>query len=153
MNFWQTNSVWICHRVDIYLWCNKTLTCEFHFNITFRNRSDILHENCMYLNQQSIMFSINGYIFNPITQNKGKERENSYQKFKRSRWTGTRKHTVTKSKYLNHINCFTAKWPSSGFWTQSKKKIKTYKGCFLMNNFTFGNVYYLSWRCLWYCLV
>ena len=35
------------------------------------------------------------------TQNKGKESENSYQKLKRSRWTGTRKHTVTKSKYFD----------------------------------------------------
>ena len=28
-----------------------------------------------------------------LTQNKGKENENSYQKLKRSRWTGTRTHT------------------------------------------------------------
>ena len=28
-----------------------------------------------------------------ITQNKGKESENSYQKLKRSQWTGTRTHT------------------------------------------------------------
>ena len=36
-----------------------------------------------------------------ILQNKGKESENSYQKLKRSLWTGTRKHTVTKSKYFD----------------------------------------------------
>ena len=36
-----------------------------------------------------------------ITQNKAKESENSYQKLKRSRWTGTRKHKVTKLKYFD----------------------------------------------------
>ena len=39
--------------------------------------------------------------FYAIIQNKGKESENSYKKLKRSRWTGTRKHTVTKSKYFD----------------------------------------------------
>ena len=38
---------------------------------------------------------------NNITQNKGKENGNSYQKLKRSRWTDIRKHTVTKLKYFN----------------------------------------------------
>jgi len=36
-----------------------------------------------------------------FTQNKGKESENSYQKLKRSQWTGTQKHTVTKLKYFD----------------------------------------------------
>ena len=36
-----------------------------------------------------------------ISQNKGKESENSYQKLKRSQQTGTRKHTETKSKYFD----------------------------------------------------
>ena len=36
-----------------------------------------------------------------ITQNKRKESENSYQRLKRSRWTGSRKHTVRKSKYFD----------------------------------------------------
>ena len=29
------------------------------------------------------------------------ESENSYQKLKRSRWTGTQTHTETKSKYFD----------------------------------------------------
>ena len=36
-----------------------------------------------------------------ITQNKGKESENSYQKLKSSQWRGTGNHTVTKSKYFD----------------------------------------------------
>ena len=36
-----------------------------------------------------------------ITQNKGKESENSYRKLKSSRWKGTRTHTETKSKYFD----------------------------------------------------
>ena len=37
-----------------------------------------------------------------ITQNKGKESENSYQKLKRSRWTGTR--TCTRKQNQNISN-------------------------------------------------
>ena len=42
-----------------------------------------------------------------ITQNKGKESENSCRKLKRSRWTGirTNTHTETKSKYFDGHDC------------------------------------------------
>ena len=35
-----------------------------------------------------------------ITQNKGKESENSYQKLERSRWTGTRTHTRKQNQNI-----------------------------------------------------
>ena len=39
--------------------------------------------------------------YHQLTQNKGKESKNSYQKLKRIRWTGTRTHMETKSKYFD----------------------------------------------------
>ena len=39
-----------------------------------------------------------------ITQNKGKESENSYQKLKRSRWTGTRTHTWKQNLNISTDN-------------------------------------------------
>ena len=38
-----------------------------------------------------LLFDFNKFYQTLNTQNKGKESENSYQKLKRSRWTGTRK--------------------------------------------------------------
>ena len=35
-----------------------------------------------------------------IKQNKGKESENSYQKLKSSRWTGTRTHTLKQNRNI-----------------------------------------------------
>ena len=40
-----------------------------------------------------------------ISQTKGKESENSYQKLRRSQWTGTQKHMETKLKYFDgHVH-------------------------------------------------
>ena len=36
-----------------------------------------------------------------LTQNKGKESENSYQKLKRSQWTGTQTHTWKQNRNIS----------------------------------------------------
>ena len=39
-----------------------------------------------------------------IVQNKGKESDNSYQKLKSSRWTGTRTHTWKQNQNILNIH-------------------------------------------------
>jgi hypothetical protein len=47
-------------------WCT---TCKLHFNAALKNRSVVLHGNCIYRNQQFINSSISGYIFSPTKCN------------------------------------------------------------------------------------
>ena len=57
---------------------------------------------------------------NLISQNKGKESENSYQKLKRLQGTGTWKHTITKSKYFDEHSSLSQWEEGECMWTHDK---------------------------------
>ena len=56
----------------------------------------------------------------PITQNKGKESENSYQKLKRFVDRHTNTHTETKSKYFDGHSSLSQSEERECMWTHDK---------------------------------
>ena len=75
---------------------------------------------CKHTNHYTIQIQLprKAKIF--ALQNKGKESENSYQKLKRSWWTGTRKHTVTKSTFFDEHGHLSQSKEGECMWTHDK---------------------------------
>ena len=86
------------HKSQANYVCNQLISG--HQTTHLGTLNNLVMQSCTLLKLYSIKPCGKESTEVQITQNKGKESENSYQKLKRSQWTGTQTHTQKQNQNI-----------------------------------------------------